>query len=226
MKVLCIIPARSGSKSIKNKNLKKIKNKSLIDISINFAEKLNYIDKIIFSSDQKSYLAKAKREKIHLSLRPKKFSTDRSKILDLIKYEITREREIFANKYDAILLLQPTSPFRSKKDFKIAFDILKKDKADTVITVSEVLNHPDRMMVNSKNFLKPYSKNFSFKNKQELKKIYIRAGSMYFFKIKNIYKFNSILGKKIKGIVVKNKYAINIDSPNELKIAQNLRVSK
>lgn len=226
MKVLCLIPARSGSKSIKKKNLKKIKNKSLIDISINFAEKLNYIDKIIFSSDERSYLDLAKRKKIHLSLRPKKLSTDRSKILDLIKYEITKEKKMFANRYDAILLLQPTSPFRDKKDFKVAFNILKKNKADTVITVSEVLNHPDRMMVNIKNFLKPYSKNFSFKNKQELEKIYIRAGSMYFFKTNNIYKFNSILGKKIKGIVVKDEYAINIDSPNELKIAQNLKVKR
>ena len=223
MKVLCLIPARSGSKSIINKNLKKIGNQSLIDLSINFAKKLDYINKIILSSDKKSYLEIAKRKKIHLSLRPKKLSTDSSTILDLIKYEIKKEKKIYSNNYDVILLLQPTSPFRNKKDFKIAFDTLKKNKADTVITVSEVLNHPDRMMVIKKNFLKPYSKNFSFKNKQELKKIYIRAGSMYFFKVNNIYKYNSLMGKKTRGIVVNNKYAINIDSPFELKIAQNLK---
>ena len=55
-KVVCIIPARSGSKGIKNKNIKNFKKKPLIFYTIDFAKKLNFVDKIIFSTDSKKYL--------------------------------------------------------------------------------------------------------------------------------------------------------------------------
>ena len=78
MKVLCIIPARKGSKAIKNKNILKIKGKYLFAYSIEFAKKLKFLDKIIFSSDSKSYIKKAKKfDSIFFNLRPKSIMTRR-----------------------------------------------------------------------------------------------------------------------------------------------------
>ena len=71
-KILCLIPARGGSKGIINKNLKKIKNKSLVKISIDFAKSLRYVDKIVVSSDETKILKEAKLSKVNLHKRSKK----------------------------------------------------------------------------------------------------------------------------------------------------------
>lgn len=222
MKILCIIPARSGSKSIKDKNLKKIAGKSLIERTIIFSKKLNFLDKIIFTSDSYLYNKKVKNLKIECLLRPKKLSSDNSLMIDLIKYVLKKEKKMNHISYDYILLLQPTSPFRKLNDFVKAYHYLKDKKADSVITISEVQDHPDRMMKFKKNFLVNYNKDYSFKNKQKLDKIYIRSGSMYFFRKKNLNKYSSILGKKVKGVIVKDKYKINIDSMSDYISAKNL----
>lgn len=222
MKILCIIPARSGSKSIKNKNLKKICGKSLIEKTIIFSKKLRFIKKTIFTSDSNFYNQKAKKNNIKYLIRPKKISHDNSLMIELIQYVLKKEKKIFKNFYDCILLLQPTSPFRKLSDFKKAYNYLKKKSADSVITISEVQDHPDRMMKIKNNFLINYNKNFSFKNKQMLDKIYIRSGSMYFFRVDNIKKYKSVLGKKVKGIIVKGKYKINIDTMSDYIAAKNL----
>ena len=219
-KCLCIIPARSGSKRIKNKNIIKLNGKPLIYYTIQFAKKLNFVDEIIFSSDSRRYLNLAKKYKINnLSLRPKKISSDNSRTIDVVKYEINKIK-----KYDYILLLQPTTPFRDIKDFKKAYRILINNKCDSVITVNLVNNfHPYRMKTFKGNILKNFMnlKKENFKAVKHLPKVFVRSGSMYFFKRENISKYNSILGKKTYGIEVKGKNTINIDEKEDLILAKH-----
>ena len=219
-KCLCIIPARSGSKRIKNKNIIKLNGKPLIYYTIQFAKKLNFVDEIIFSSDSRRYLNLAKKYKINnLSLRPKKISSDNSQTIDVVKYEINKIK-----KYDYILLLQPTTPFRDIKDFKKAYRILINNKCDSVITVNLVNNfHPYRMKIFKGNILNNFInlKKENFKAVKHLPKVFVRSGSMYFFKRENISKYNSILGKKTYGIEVKGKNTINIDEKEDLILAKH-----
>ena len=219
-KCLCIIPARSGSKRIKNKNIIRLNGKPLIYYTIRFAKKLNFVDEIIFSSDSRRYLNLAKKYKINnLSLRPKKISSDNSQTIDVVKYEINKIK-----KYDYILLLQPTTPFRDIKDFKKAYRILINSKCDSVITVNLVNNfHPYRMKIFKGNILKNFMnlKKENFKAVKHLPKVFVRSGSMYFFKRENISKYNSILGKKTYGIEVKGKNTINIDEKEDLILAKH-----
>ena len=78
----CIIPARSGSKGIKNKNILMFKGKTLIKHSFDFAKKLKFIKKIIVSTDNKSYLKKSEIPKTYHSLRPNYLSLDYSSTID------------------------------------------------------------------------------------------------------------------------------------------------
>ena len=124
MKVLCIIPARKGSKAIKNKNILKIKGKYLFAYSIEFAKKLKFLDKIIFSSDSKSYIKKAKKfDSIFFNLRPKKYSTDNSLMVDYVKYQLTEEKKIgnilSMESYFGINLMEKKSLFGIKRKKKI-----------------------------------------------------------------------------------------------------------
>ena len=225
-KCLCIIPARSGSKRVKNKNIILLNKKPLIYHTINFAKSLSFVDEIIFSSDSKRYLNLAKKYKINnLSLRPKNLSDHNSQTIDVIKYEIRKikkEKDI-DKKY--ILLLQPTTPFREKKVFNNAFKILKDNKLiNSVITVNLVNNyHPYRMKIFKKNLLRNFVdlKKENFIGIRHLPKVYIRSGSMYFFKTENLTRFKSILGKKTYGIEVKGKYKLNIDEKEDLILARH-----
>ena len=113
-----IIPARSGSKRFKNKNVSKFINIPLFLHSINFAKKLKFVDKIIFTSDSKKYLNLAKTNiKLIKHLRPKSSSRNNSMeehiLVDLIKF--FEKKNI--KKPDCILWLRPTHPLRDIKTF-------------------------------------------------------------------------------------------------------------
>jgi CMP-N,N'-diacetyllegionaminic acid synthase len=214
----CVIPARSGSKGVKNKNIIKFKNKTLIRHTLDFAKKLSFVSKIVISTDSFIYLNKSKiSKKYYNNLRPKKLSKDNSSTIDVVIHEFNnltvKEQELI--KY--ILILQPTCPFRLIKHFNKAYNHLKKDLVDSALTINEVKEHPNRMIkFHDKGLISNYiGKSFNLKPRQKLKKLYIRAGSMYFFKKKNILKKN-IFGKKVLGIEVFDKFKINIDSEEDL----------
>jgi CMP-N,N'-diacetyllegionaminic acid synthase len=218
-KTICIIPARKGSKGIKNKNIIKLGKKPLLLHSLNFAKKLKFVSKIIVSTDSKKY-AKLCRESFFTidKLRPKYLARDNSKSIDLIRYELNRLENLKDYKY--ILLLQPTCPFRSLKDFNFAFKMMKS--YDSVYTINQVNDHPSRMYIKNKGTINTYLKfpKEMFERRQKLKKIYIRSGSMYFFKIKNIFSKN-FYGKKVYGLEVKGKFKTNIDTIEDLVIAKH-----
>ena len=218
---LCIIPARSGSKGIKNKNITFIKNKPLFLHSLEFAKKLTFIKEIIFSTDSIQYLRIARKHGYNFnSLRPKKLSLDKTETIDVIKYEIKNLSQKKLEQIKFILILQPTCPFRRLNDFKQAYRKLKKNY-DAVLTIKKIKDHPERMMRKDKNGnIFKLNNRVNFKPRQNLEQLYIRAGSMYFFKINNLKHKEFNLGKKIYGIEVKGKYKVNIDNKYDLKEAK------
>lgn len=215
MKVLAIIPARKGSKGVRNKNFLKIGKHTLLEHSCIFSKKLSFLKKTIISSDSEIAQVTARKFDIDFSKRPKKLAGDHALMIDLIKYEIKKNI-----KFTHVLILQPTCPFRQIKYFFDAYKKLKKKVIDTAITVHKLDNHPSRMIIKKGNFYKPYDKNFNFKNRQNLKEVFLRSGSMYFFETQNIKKYGSIFGKKVYGYEVKNKYSINIDNKKDFQIAK------
>ena len=128
-KILAFIPARKGSKRIPNKNLVLINGIPLFQYSVDVAKKSKYIDSIIVSTNSKKILKTAhKLGCIENKLRPDNLSTDNSRIIDAILYEI---KENNLSQYDVIVLLQPTSPYRT-------VDILEKDKDTEEINVNGI----------------------------------------------------------------------------------------
>jgi CMP-N-acetylneuraminic acid synthetase len=220
MKTIAIITARSGSSGIRNKNIKILKNKPLIYHTVKFAKKLKFLDKIIFSTDSKKYLKIAQKYyPFNNSLRPKRLATKYTKSIDVIKYLINLEKKI-GNFYDAVLILEPTSPFRKLNDFKKAYQKLKKTKIDSILTIKKVKHDPNQMIVGGKNIFKPLNNKIIFQPRQKNQNKFVPAGSMYFSKINNINK-NKIVGKKFIGIPVKGKYATNIDDEEDFFLAKN-----
>ncbi len=227
--IFCIIPARKNSKSIKLKNFVKVKNKKLIEYSIEFAKKLQkqYDLDICVSSDYNKITPILKKHKLHfLGLRPNKLSKDNSLTKDVVLYELNKFQKKFKKKYSYILLLQPTTPIRSLDDIKNAIKLInnKKKKYDSVVSIKNVDgNHPLRMKKIKNGYLKNYidQKKENMIPRQKLPKVYIRSGSFYLIKKNQFLKYNSLVGNKSGYIVLKNIYSLNIDTIEDLIIFKN-----
>lgn len=220
--IFCLIPARGGSKRVKNKNIQIFKKKPLVWHTINFAKKLNNTHIVLSTDSKKIYHICLKFIKID-GLRPKRLASDLTTTFDVAKYELLKTEKKNNCKFRYILLLQPTVPFRRFLDIKKALKYIKNKKIDSVITIANVGSfHPERMKVlkNNKIFNFNNSKTENMKPLQLLKKVYIRSGSIYLIKRSAFFKYKSFVGRSCRGIIVKDKFAINIDTYNDLELAK------
>ena len=228
-KILAIIPARSGSKGIKNKNLKKIQgNNTLFDICIKQAIKSKMLTKIIVSTDEKIILNKAGLyKKVNFIKRPKIYSRDNSSMYSVVLHTIDSLKKK-KEKYDYIIILQVTCPFRTFNDIDNSIkELIRKKEADTLVSVTIMKDfHPARMYKKEGFYLKSLDKNQMCVNRQKLDKTYHRNGLIYLFKLDNLIKFNSIYGKKIIPFLIEQNRSLNIDNYNDLIYARAIAKNK
>ena len=153
--ILVVIPARSKSTGIKNKNILKLNGLPLLAHSIKYAKKSNFVDEIIVSSDSKKYLNIAKKYGAKTPfLRKKKLSGCLVRDIPVIKDALIRCEKIYKKKYDYVVLLRPTSPFREENLIEKSLKLIEKyPKATSVRAVVEAKNHPYRTWVYDKNYI-------------------------------------------------------------------------
>jgi CMP-N,N'-diacetyllegionaminic acid synthase len=225
-KIVCIIPARAGSKGIRNKNISKILGKPLIFFAIRQAMSSKYIDKIIFSTDSIKYANYAKKLGVNVEkLRPKKYAQDNSRDIDLFRYELLNLKK--QNFYpDIYVNLRPTSPMRSHKDIDNAIKKLVNNiKYDSIRSVTE-----NNFVIQKTWFVRKNSLINTVSNsskieewnlpRQELEKSFIQTGSIDIGRTDNIIIKNSMTGKKIMPFI--EEFFCDIDKESDLLNAENL----
>jgi CMP-N,N'-diacetyllegionaminic acid synthase len=134
---LAIIPARGGSKRLPRKNVLDLCGKPLIAWSIEAGLKSKYIDKLIVTSDDEDILSISKKYGSDIIKRPEELSNDTATTFDALKHTIDN-----LEKYDYIVLLQPTSPLRNEKHLDESIELLEQKNADAVISVCEMDHSP------------------------------------------------------------------------------------
>jgi CMP-N,N'-diacetyllegionaminic acid synthase len=211
---LAIIPARSGSKGLPDKNIKIINGKPLIVWSIEAGLKSKYIDRLIVSTDSEKYAEIAKDFGAEVPfIRPDKISTDESSRKDVIKHSL----DFFKNKnelYDYIVLLEPTSPLTTETDIDTSIEKLLLDKsAESIVGVSlSEVSHPD-FLVNLKNgFLNFINENqkSSVIRRQDLEDLYFYDGTLYISEVDK-YLEKEFYHEKTLGYVTPKWKSLEID---------------
>ena len=220
-KILAIIPARSGSKSIKDKNITLYKGKPLIYHSIKTALKSKLIDKVIVSTDSKKY------KKISLNygaevpfLRPKKFSLDFSLDYDFILHA-TKYMMKYNYHPDLVVLLRPSSPNRKIEivDRGIKFFLKNLSNYDSMRSVSE-FNQPVQkfFMIKHKRLKGFFDKSFPTEYhawpRQHFPKSYLPNGYVDIFKPKFFLKRKKLYGKMCPYLT---NFILDIDEKKDLK---------
>jgi CMP-N-acetylneuraminic acid synthetase len=183
MEYIFIIPARGGSKGIKKKNLQKIGDKSLIEYSFDAAKGANISDDIYLTSDDKEMIDLAISSSIKAPfIRPIEYSTDTATMFDVVKHLLDWIKNEHGEYPKNFILLQPTSPFRDANDVIEAIKIYENSNKNSLISATEVTQHPFEMFhIDDTGLDFFYKKNDTIisKNRQEYKKVYFEDGSIY-----------------------------------------------
>jgi len=214
--MICIIVARKNSKRLKNKNKKLFGQKTLIERTIETAIKIKNLDDILLSTDDEDIIKIAESYDILCPWkRPKHLSNDNAKTEDVIIHAV-KWYENNIKKIKNIIILQPTSPFRSLKLINNAINnyLFQKSKYP-VIGIS-----PEKFLKSNKNLYyikKKYLTNF--KQASSKRKFFIN-GSLYIISKKLLFKNKKIVNfPAIPSISYLLKYSIDIDTIQDFKFA-------
>jgi len=220
MRILGLIPARGGSNSILNKNLVDLGGRPLIEWTINSAKKSKLVD-IIVSTDSPEIAEVAQDLGVRVPfLRPEALSGDQVLSIDVVLHALENLKE----KYQAVLLLQPTSPFRSSSDIDDAIE--KFDSTTNVISVVDVGgNHPARMKFIEDGLLvdPPFVEEVENMPRQNLQSMYIRNGAIYLTNLNDL-KDRTFKGSRCRALIMPQVRSLNIDSEFDLEIARALLI--
>ena len=223
-KILAVIPARSGSQSIKNKNLIKINKKTLINIAVTKAIKSNLFSKVLVSTDSEIYAREARNAGADiLELRPKNLSDGKTTLAIVLK-DLLLKLMSKGEYYDNIISLQPTSPFLSIKSLEKSVKLFFDKNASGVATIAKINDfHPlTAQKIDKKGRISFLTKPKKIKElfpRQNRPNSYKFTGGLYLRKSKNILNYKDdgwALGKKSYGVIVPHKEATDINYPEDL----------
>ncbi len=224
MKNLAIIPARSGSKGLKDKNIKLLNGKPLIAYSIEAAKESNLFDEIMVSTDSKEYAEIAKEWGAKVPFfRSKELSDDTASSWDVVK-EVIEGYKKFKTEFDTVALLQPTSPLRTSDDIIEGYNVMKEKNANFVVGVCEMDHSPlwantlpeDSSM---NNFINPKVAKMP---RQSIEKYYRINGALYIIKSDYLLSSEDVYADKSYATVMSKEHSVDIDDEMDFIIAEVL----
>jgi N-acylneuraminate cytidylyltransferase/CMP-N,N'-diacetyllegionaminic acid synthase len=221
-KVLAIIPARGGSKGLPQKNILPLLGKPLIAWTIEQALESKYLDEVVVSTDDEEIAKISKKYGAEVPfMRPKELATDKAKGIKVV-FHALKWLEEHNEYYDLLILLQPTSPFRTAKDINQAIELLFIKNAKAIVSVCETEHHPywANMLPSDgcmKDFLRPEAAN---KNRQDLPIFYRLNGAIYLAYYSYLKMQKGFLGDKTYAYIMPRKSSIDIDDEFDFKFAE------
>lgn len=226
MKPIVFIPARSGSKRIKDKNIVKLGNFPLIYYTINLAVKSNLFSNIYCVTDSNKYQKIALKYGAHpFPLRSKKISGSNSPDLHWIRWALSECKKKKLS-FESFVILRPTSPFRTVSMLKRGLNIFKKGKCDSVRGVELTTIHPGKIWRLDKDHITPIIKKklngipWHSNQYAALPKFYSQNASLEICKRTNIKKYGQFSGKKISPLITRGLEGFDINHEIDLIYAR------
>jgi CMP-N-acetylneuraminic acid synthetase len=226
MKILAIIPARGGSKGIPRKNIKLLCGKPLINYTIGAALQSSRISEIMVSTEDVEIAETARQTGANVPfMRPDDLSQDKSSTLDTVLHVLECYEQL-DQYFDAVCLLQPTSPLRSTELIESCIQQFESTRADSLISVRSVpheLNPHWIFEPNENSFLGlATGEKQIITRRQELPPAYYRDGSVYLTKTSVLRERNSLYGDKIAYFVTDHLPYVNLDTMKDWKKAKKI----
>jgi CMP-N,N'-diacetyllegionaminic acid synthase len=227
-KILGIVVARGGSKSIPRKNVKILAGKPLIVWSIDAGIRSGILDRLIVSTDDQEIAEISKKAGAEIPfIRPSELAQDTTPTLPVLQHAVSFLREQEGYMPDYVLLLEPTSPCRQSFHLQEAAIIVEETGADSIVALGEVPKHfsPEwQFNIEEDKKIALFTGghiNNVICRRQNLPTTYFRNGAFYLFKTDLLFeKDPSLYGEDVRGYVIENKYSVDIDTPEDWEKAE------
>lgn len=219
---LGIIPARSGSKGVPDKNIRDFAGTSLLQLAIEAGAGASLLTDTIVSTDSEEIADRARLcgGKVPF-LRPKELSFDDVPIWRVLSH-ILKEYEKKNQRPDYFVTMQPTSPFRTSQHIDDAIRLMLNSKGDSLASLSEATHTPYKMRIIKDGYVENFMKDHTVLQRQEAPSVYNLNGVVYITKSDVIEKYEGLWGERTIPYILPEAVGMNIDSMNEFSFAERL----
>ncbi|HPS02203.1 MAG TPA: acylneuraminate cytidylyltransferase family protein [Candidatus Sumerlaeota bacterium] len=224
MRNLAVIPARSGSKGLKDKNIRPLQGKPLIAYTIEAARQSHLFDEIFVSTDSEEYARIAVEWGAHVPfLRSGDLASDTASSWDVVR-EAVQNYKARGQEFDTVALLQPTSPLRRADDIRNGYEQMRDRKANAIVGVCEVNHSP--LWCNTlpednslDHFLNPDVVN---RPRQSLPTCFRINGALYLVRVDYLMQAGNLYEKDSYAVVMSKENSLDIDDETDFRIAEVL----
>jgi CMP-N-acetylneuraminic acid synthetase len=222
-KILCIIPARGGSKRLPGKNLKLLLGVPLISYGIRAAKDSKYVDRVIVSTDDQQIAEVAKEQGAEVPfMRPAELATDSAPVIPALQHAVA-ELEKLGEKFDFIVLVQPTVPGVLAEDIDAVIEKIEEVGTNSAITVCEIVDRPEWMYRRKEDTkLIPYAPAQTTLS-QEMEELYRVNGAVYVVKREVLMQENKLIDKSdCASVLMPRERSTDIDTQADFDLAEFL----
>ena len=228
MRVLGIVPARAGSKRLPGKNLQLLGGKTLVARAIDTALGASTVSAVAVSSDDPRVLAIARASGAIALERPSELATDTSPAVDYVRHAFDVLEAEGGARFDAVAIVQPTSPFTSTADVDATVRLLETTGADSAASVMELDHaiHPFKLkrMDEEGRLLAYLQEEGGRMAAHEIPRLYVRNGSVYVTR-RDVIEAGQIIGADCRGYVMPRTRSVDINDELDLRFAEFLCAS-
>jgi N-acylneuraminate cytidylyltransferase len=221
-RIIAVIPARGGSKSVPKKNIKFLGDKPLISWSIEVGRKTREIDRVIVSTDDEEIASVAQRHGAEVYHRPKHLATDEALVIDALRDLISTLRKEGENA-EIIVLLEPTCPLRSVEDVRKCLELLVQG-FDSVATFKDAELNPHRAWKIVDGHPEVFIAGaIPWQPRQKLPKAYQLNGAVYAFFMDSLkIECPSLLVGRVGAVIMPKERSVDIDDRLDFSIVEVL----
>lgn len=230
MKVLGIVTARAGSKGVPRKNIRELCGKPLLSYTAEAALASNKLSRVVLSTEDEEIAKVGRACGLEVSfLRPQELARDNTPSLPVVQHAV-HFLEAQGARFDAVCILQPTSPLRLSTDIDSAIEVFEKSNADSVVSVLEVpicfnphkiyLMRDDGSLYLSTGEPEPISR------RQNIPPAYRRNGAVYLSRRDVVMQQDSLYGKRVMGVLMPEDRSIDIDTLEDWDRAEALMLKR
>lgn len=222
MRNIAIIPARSGSKGLPDKNIKLLSGKPLLGYSIDAAKESGMFQEILVSTDSEKYADIAEKCGVKVPfLRSEKTAGDKASSWDAVKEALERYAKM-GMEFDTVTLLQPTSPLRKGTDIQNGYQLMEEKNANVVVGVCETDHSPLWSNVlpedfSMRDFIRDEVRN---RPRQELPTYYRINGALYIIKVEVLKHIEDMYKDNCFAYVMDRDRSIDIDTALDFRLAE------
>jgi CMP-N,N'-diacetyllegionaminic acid synthase len=218
--VLAVIPARGGSQGIPRKNLRLLAGRPLVEHALRAGLAASKVSHVVLTTDDDEIAKVGKKSGANVLLRPTELATHKAATLPVLQHALDHYTAQ-NTKFDAVVLLEPTSPFRTPAIIDDCIRLLELDDCGSVVTVTQLERNPRYIFSVSGSAAEFYVKepHINFKQRQDFEYLKRLNGCVYGLRPEHI-KNGHLVVEPVKVVEMNAEASINIDTPLDLRIAE------